>query len=154
MKVTLEELLPVLEDVLAGGGEVSLTPNGVSMRPMLESGRDTITLKRFNRPLKKYALPLYRNKDGRFILHRVIGKNKQGYIMRGDNLLIKEYGITDDMILGEVVSFVRKGKEHSVDEPLYKLYCIARNNGVTVFLRKIKLILRRIAYKTRRSVRK
>ena len=150
MKVTLEELLPVLEDVLASGGEVSFTPNGTSMRPMLENGRDTITLKRFNRPLKKYALPLYRNKDGRFILHRVIGKNKDGYIMRGDNLLNKEYGITDSMILGEVVSFVRNGKTYSVRNPYYKLYCIARNNVIKVILRKIKLILRKTAYKIRR----
>ncbi|MBO5726751.1 MAG: S24/S26 family peptidase, partial [Clostridia bacterium] len=87
--VRLEELLPVLETVLQEGGEITFTPRGNSMRPMLKGGVDVITLKRFNRPLKKYALPLYRRENGQFVLHRVVGKNKDGYVMRGDNQLDK-----------------------------------------------------------------
>ncbi len=138
MKVTLEEILPVLEEILGRDGEVTFTPNGNSMRPMLYSGRDTVTLKKIDRPLKKYDLPLYRNLYGKFILHRVIGRNKYGYIMRGDNLLKKEYGITDDDIIGKVVRFTHGGKEYSVNSFSYKIYCALRNNGFVVLLRRIK----------------
>ena len=57
-KVTLEQLLPVIEEMLAAGGEVTFTPNGNSMYPMLYHGIDTVTLKKPNGRLKKYDLPL------------------------------------------------------------------------------------------------
>ncbi len=141
--VKLEELLPTIQTVLEGGGTATFTPNGNSMHPMLKSGRDTVTLKKAVLPLKKYDLPLYRLENGKFILHRVIGKNKDGYIMRGDNLLKKEFGITDDMIIGVVVSFSRQGEQYSVNNLKYKMYCALRNNDFTVLLRKIKLKLKK-----------
>ena len=143
MKITLEQILPVIEDVLSRDGEITFTPNGNSMWPLLHSGRDTVTLTKVEKPLKKYDLPLYKNSHGHFILHRVIGKNKDGYIMRGDNLLYKEYGITDEQIIGKVVRFNRCDKDYSVNDFGYKIYCILRNNDFTVMLRKIKLRLKR-----------
>lgn len=143
MKITLEEILPVIEDVLSRDGELTFTPNGNSMWPMLVSGRDTVTLTKVEKPLKKYDLPLYKNANGHFILHRVIGKNKDGYIMRGDNLLYKEYGITHTQIIGKVIRFNKDGKDYSVNDLWYKIYCILRNNNFTVMLRKIKLRLKR-----------
>lgn len=142
MKITLEQILPVIEDVLSRDGEITFTPNGNSMWPLLHSGRDTVTLTKVEKPLKKYDLPLYKNSHGHFILHRVIGKNKDGYIMRGDNLLYKEYGITDEQIIGKVVRFNRCDKDYSVNDFGYKIYCILRNNDFTVMLRKIKLKLK------------
>ena len=142
MKITLEQILPVIEDVLSRDGEITFTPNGNSMWPLLHSGRDTVTLTKVEKPLKKYDLPLYKNSKGHFILHRVIGKNKDGYIMRGDNLLYKEYGITDEQIIGKVVRFNRCDKDYSVNDFGYKIYCILRNNDFTVMLRKIKLKLK------------
>lgn len=137
--VTLEQLLPTIEEILKSGGTATFSPNGTSMRPMLDGRNDTVTLKSIDKPLKKYDLPLYRLQNGHFILHRVIGKNKEGYIMRGDNLLKKEYGITDDMIIGKVVCFTHKGKKYNTSNILYRFYCILRNNGITVLLRRIKL---------------
>ncbi len=141
----LEDLLPILDTVLSDGGEVSFTPNGNSMRPLLISGRDTITLKRFNRHLKKYALPLYRRENGQFVLHRVVGENNDGYIMRGDNQLDKEYGIKQSQIIGEVVAYVRDGKAHKTTDFSYKVYVFLRCNCVTLLLRKLKNKIR-IAY--------
>ena len=62
--------------------------------------------------------------------------------MRGDNLLYKEYGITDEQIIGKVVRFNRCDKDYSVNDFGYKIYCILRNNDFTVMLRKIKLKLK------------
>ncbi len=137
-KVTLEQLLPVIEEMLAAGGEVTFTPNGNSMYPMLYHGIDTVTLKKPNGRLKKYDLPLYRRDDGKFILHRVMAVKKGGYITRGDNVLCKEHGITDKMVVGVVTAFTKNGKTIPVTNKKYRLYCILRNNDFTVALRKLK----------------
>ncbi len=136
---TLEELLPVMHEILKSGGEVTFITNGTSMRPMLVDGRDSVTLCGASGPLKKYDLPLYRRSDGTFVLHRIVGKTDNGYIMRGDNQLRNEYGITDSDIVGVVKAFSKNGTLHSVEETGYKIYCILRCNSFTVWLRKVKV---------------
>lgn len=148
-EVKFEQMLPVMQEELNSGGEISFVPNGISMYPMLYSGRDTVTIKKANGKLKKYDLPFYRRESGQFVLHRVVGMNKDGYIMRGDNQLVKEYGIKDENIVGVVVSYVRNGNKHSVTEFSYKLYVFLRCNGITVLLRKIKMFIRYIFRKRR-----
>ncbi len=143
--VKLEEMLPVMNEILDSGGEVSFTPNGNSMRPMLHFGRDEITIRKPSGRLKKYDLPLYQRENGKFILHRIIGENKDGYIARGDNQLEKEYGITDSQIIGVVTKFKRNGKSYSVNGFFYKLYVVLRCNGLTVLLRRIKGFIKRNA---------
>ena len=49
--------------------------------------------------LKKYDVPLYKKGDS-YVLHRVMEVLPDSYIIRGDNCDQKEYGITDDQILG------------------------------------------------------
>ena len=43
-RIPLTELLPVIREVLASGGEFSLKPRGESMRPYFREGRDTVVL--------------------------------------------------------------------------------------------------------------
>lgn len=120
--LSLEELLPIMTETLAAGGEVVFTPGGNSMLPLLHGGRDIVTLVKPNGSLQKYDLPLYRRSDGRFVLHRIVGRNADGYLMRGDNTFFTETGITDTDIIGVVISFERKGKKVSCDSMGYRLY--------------------------------
>lgn len=119
----LDELLPVMEEVLKSGGEFTFIPGGNSMRPMLQGKRDSVTITLPQGRLKKYDLPLYRRADGKYVLHRVIKVLPDGYVMRGDCTVSKEYGIGDENIIGVVKSFVRKGRHISCDCPFYKFYC-------------------------------
>ena len=137
--VKLEDMYPVIAQVLEENGEVSFKTHGISMHPMLANGRDTVTLKKVSGRLKKYDLPFYRRDNGQFVLHRIVGINSDGYITRGDNQYVNEYGVRDDQIIGVVVSFVRKGKEHKVTDFSYKLYCVLRCNPLSVFLHKLRL---------------
>lgn len=141
--VTLEQLLPVMEEILSAGGEVTFTPNGNSMYPMLKSGVDTVTLKKVSGPYKKYDLPLYRRRDGSFVLHRIVGAKQSGYVMRGDNQLENEYYVEQDRIIALVVAFCKNGKTVSVNSFLYRLYCILRCGEVMVILRKTKRFIKR-----------
>jgi hypothetical protein len=121
----MEDLVPVFSEVLKSGSSVNFTPRGVSMLPMLHDNTDIVVLSKATGKLKKYDLPLYyRKKTQKYIMHRVVRVEKNGtYTMCGDNQIWREYGVTDDEIVGVVTEFVRNGKRYSVNSFGYKLYC-------------------------------
>ncbi|MBO7275435.1 MAG: S24/S26 family peptidase [Clostridia bacterium] len=121
-QMQLRDLLPVMQEVLCSGGEFTFCPSGGSMRPML-SGDCSVTIRKAEGRLDRLDLPLYRTRDGQFVLHRVVKVLPDSYVMLGDSNLLREEGITDSQIVGVVCAFSRKGKKHSTDEPLYRLYC-------------------------------
>lgn len=136
--VTLEEMLPVMEEILNSGGSVTFTPNGSSMKPMLSDGKDTITLEKPESHLKKYDLPLYKRENGSFVLHRVTNAENGVYTMRGDNQIECEYGINHSQIIGVVTRFTRNGKEHTVNDFFYKLYVTLWCSDLNIFLKRVK----------------
>ena len=56
------------------------------------------------------------------MLHRKVGEDENGYVMCGDNQWVREHGITDKNIIGEVAFITRKGKTFSVSSRRYRLY--------------------------------
>lgn len=122
-KVRLSQMLPAMEETLAAGGTVKLPITGTSMLPLLVAGRDTVILKKADLPLKLFDLPLYRRKDGAFVLHRVVAVEQNGtYTMCGDNQWVKEPGIAGEQIIGVVEAVERKGKLLPVQSFRYRAY--------------------------------
>lgn len=148
--VDLEELMPLINEKLNSGGEVKFTPKGNSMLPLFESGKDVVTIKAPQFPLKKYDIPLYLRESGKYVLHRVVKVKKDCYVMRGDNHLINEEGIKDEQIIGVVTSFTRKGKNYDVNNKKYKIYCVLWVN--TLFLKKLYKKARGLAGKIKRKL--
>lgn len=121
--VSLQEVLPIIEETLAAGGTVRLPITGTSMLPLLREGRDTVTLTAVSSQLKKFDLPLYRRKNGAFVLHRVVKTNSDGsYTMCGDNQWVKETGIRREQLIGVVCAIERNDKAFSVESKKYKFY--------------------------------
>ena len=118
----MEDLMPLIREILNSGKSVRILPRGISMLPMLRQGIDSVVLSPAPQTLKKYDLPLYRRDDGRYILHRVIGVSDT-YTCMGDNQFEEETGVRRDQILALVTGFYRGENYHSVEEPLYRLYC-------------------------------
>ena len=110
-----------IEDVLEKEGVYVATICGISMYPMLRNRRDTVVIKPYTGRLKRFDVPLYKVGD-KYILHRIIKVLPDSYIIRGDNLQHKEYGITDEKILGVLTSFYRDEKEVDMDGYAYKTY--------------------------------
>lgn len=110
------------EKELERKGTITYTCKGVSMLPLLRQKRDLFTVTKRQGRCKKYDVALYRRADGAYVLHRVVKVCEDGYVILGDNCLNKEYGIKDEDILGVMTSFVRDGKEYSVDVWLYRVY--------------------------------
>ena len=121
-KVSLEELMPLIRESLAQGKNVRFSPKGVSMLPMLRQGMDTVVLSPLPERLKKYDLPLYQRKDGQYVLHRVV-KAGEKYTCMGDNQFFLEPGLDHGQMIALVTAFTRGGREHSVNEIGYRIYC-------------------------------
>lgn len=111
------------EEYLEKNGTLTYTNVGVSMLPMIKQRRDifTITKKTCGR-FKKYDVVLYRRPPSHYVLHRIVEVRENDYVILGDNCLNKEYGIKDEDILGVLTSFVRNGKEYTVEDKGYLRY--------------------------------
>ncbi len=115
-KVNMESLLPFIEEAFTRGLDFQIPITGTSMNPLLYQNRDFVKIQKPALPLEKGDIPLYRRKDGAFVLHRVVDIKENGeYVMCGDNQFVLEYGITDANIIGIAKKLIINGNEIDVD---------------------------------------
>lgn len=123
VNVHLEEMYPIIQEVLAHGGTFSLTITGTSMYPFIVGGRDKVTLSPVPAKLKKNDLPLYRRKSGQFVLHRIVKVCKDGtYTCCGDHQWQLEKGLKHEQMVGLATAYVRKGKHLTNRNLIYRFY--------------------------------
>lgn len=116
-------IISSIEAELNKNGYLVYTNTGDSMHPLIRKYGDLVVIHKVTGPLKRYDVPLYKRKDGKYIMHRVLKVNTDGsYVTCGDNRRNKEYGITDKDVLGVLYSIIRKGKEIKVTDFSYRLY--------------------------------
>lgn len=146
-KISLEQLLPFMDEAFAAGKTFKIPVTGTSMLPLLVQGRDYAVLKKADAPLAAGDVPLYRRADGSFVLHRIVGFDGDNYIMCGDNQFALEYGIGDGNIVGVACEFIIDGKtvdtEADAEYIKYKNKCIA-NIKTRYPLRRLKAAVRKI----------
>lgn len=112
-----------IKEILETTGKYTGLTSGMSMEPLIHHQKDNIIVVKNKGRLKKYDVPVYVTKTGKYVMHRVVEVCDDHYVIVGDNLLTKEY-VTDDMICGVLAGFYKNGK-HYVDcqnSRLYKLY--------------------------------
>ncbi len=143
-KSGIEELLPVMQEVIAEGGKFTFCPSGNSMKPFIRPGRDSVNVVKAD-AIKKYDIVLYRRKNGMFVLHRIVEVNDDSYVMCGDNQWTREYGITADMIIAKVSDIIRDGKVISCSSKKYMFWAHVWCD--LFLLRKIYLKIRSVAKK-------
>lgn len=123
--IPMEELVKVVTLQLENGGNANLVVTGSSMHPMLRHRRDTVHLVPMNRKPKKGDLILYRRDCGKYILHRIVSKVRDGkFICSGDNQWEKE-SVCSGQIVALVQGFTRKGKAYAENNLGYRLYVAA-----------------------------
>ncbi len=110
-----------IKEFIKENGFFMNTTEGTSMYPMLRSKKDTVVILPYQGRLKKYDVPLYKVGD-EYVLHRIIKVLPDSYVIRGDNRIDKETGITDEDIVGVLTEFYRGEKKISVNNPIYRLY--------------------------------
>lgn len=109
------------EEILSRDNVLIYTNVGVSMKPLLRQRRDIIELRTVKGRCKKYDVVLYK-RGKNYILHRIVKVRPNDYVIVGDNCIWREYGITDNQILGVMTRVVRDGKSIYPSEWKYKLY--------------------------------
>lgn len=111
------------EEQLKLYGKIIYKNKGVSMRPLIRQGRDAMIIERPQGRLHRYDCPLYVRSDGAYVLHRVLKVREKDYVICGDNCIHREYGITDEQIIGVLTGVIRDGKRTvSVNDFWYKVY--------------------------------
>lgn len=114
-------ILQRYEEALEKIGYFAGPPVGTSMLPLLRQNQDVVVI----RPCETVRLLdviLYRRPNGDTVLHRVVGKREDGYVLRGDNQIVNEYGVTDAQIIGKMTGFYRQGKAHDARELPVRIY--------------------------------
>ena len=133
------------EEYLEQNGSMTYTNVGVSMLPLLRQGKDLFTLeKRGPERCRVGDVVLYRRGE-QYVLHRVVEVRENDYVILGDNCVCREFGITDEDIIGVMTGYVRGGKEHSVSDLGYRLYSARwlHTERLRVFLKRAHGWLRR-----------
>ena len=100
-------LIPEMERMLNEGREVLFTPSGVSMRPFIEGGRDSVVLSRPTAPIRRGDILLARyirpDESETYVLHRVLRVDRNGtVVLQGDGNLQGEEWIRPENVLGIV----------------------------------------------------
>lgn len=127
--------MPHILAELESGRSVRLWPKGISMMPMLRQGMDSVILSPLPPKLKKYDIPLYRRKNGQYVLHRIVGVGET-YTCMGDNQYQREPGVEHSRMIAVVTAFYRGDRLWQLNTLRYWLYC--RLLPLVRFLRKIR----------------
>lgn len=121
-ELSLEQLMPLFQEALDSGRNIIFSPRGVSMLPMIRQGIDRVQLSPLPKELKKYDLPLYRRRNGIYVLHRIV-KVGTTYTCIGDNQYQLETGLSYDQMIGVVTALYRGNRKISVNSFGYQVYC-------------------------------
>lgn len=120
-----------MEERFDAGGTFTFRPGGISMLPYIRGGEDKVTIRRFEGNAKKYEVVFFRRDDGKYIMHRVVGKKGGEYLICGDNQWRKER-VSEEKIFATECGVERNGRKIKKGS-LYALYCR------TLFVRRFYL---------------
>ena len=99
-------LIPEMDRLLREGREVLFTPDGVSMRPFIEGGRDCVTLVR-PQTVQEGDILLCEIAPQQYVLHRLIAIDGDRLTLMGDGNIQGTEHCLRNQVIGKVVSVTR-----------------------------------------------
>ena len=112
-----------IESIIKKDGFYMTAAKGVSMRPLIRAGRDTVCIVKADPPLLPFEIMLYRTKD-KYVLHRLIKAEAGGkYLFLGDNCATPEH-VDEKQIAGRLKLLYRDEKEIHLDSFLLRMYTL------------------------------
>lgn len=110
---------------------------GNSMLPFLHSGVDKVVISK-DKKIEKYDVVLYKNKDNKNILHRVVKIENSIYFVRGDNSITEEK-VDRDNILGVLAGYYNTNGYVETNKNINRKYYLL--SMPKYLLRKLKKII-------------
>ena len=99
------------EDVLEKEGELFFTNVGYSMYPLIKQREDILHIIKTS-DYKKGDIILFKSNADHYVLHRILKIKKDKIITAGDYNYFKDQPITNNQVLGKLISIKKKnGKE-------------------------------------------
>ena len=95
------------EEVLEKDGELFFTNVGYSMYPLIRQREDILHIVKSN-TYKKGDIILYKSNEDHYVLHRILKIKKDKIICAGDYNYFKDKPITNEQILGLLISIKKK----------------------------------------------
>ncbi len=135
-RLSLNDIFPIIQEQLESGGSAVFTIHGVSMLPMLKDGESKIRIIKPTKIPKKYDIIFYRRDNGQFVLHRIVGIRKNGFICRGDNQIENEFPVSKDSVIGILTGYTKNGKWKDFNS--FGQFIYSRRVVNTVFYRRAK----------------
>lgn len=116
----MEQKTQDLRQALLEQGTLLRPIQGTSMLPLLRQGTDSVLIEAKRQRLHPLDVALYvRQRDGAYILHRVIACRSDGYLIRGDNCFEDEI-LSEDAVIGIMKGYYRKDKFISCEDARYQ----------------------------------
>ena len=140
--IPTKEYFTLVRRMLSETGQASVRVTGVSMRPLLEHLRDSVIIAEPEH-IRTGDIVLFDRLNGRYALHRVIRKGKDGFTMAGDNQWFFERDLPYNQIAGVVTNINRKGRIISCEKKSMQIYARA-----VVMLTMPRIYLYRLVRKT------
>ena len=112
-----------VERMIGEGQRVTISVKGFSMRPMMRSEKDKVTLIAHNdEDIKRGTVMLFRH-NGHHIMHRIVKIEGQNITFAGDGNYNKTEQATRNDIVATVTAIIRpSGRTISLDSRRWKIY--------------------------------
>ena len=107
-----KELAKFIKDTITKGNSFRFKAKGFSMCPFIRDG-DIITVSPLSNSKIGFGkiVAIVSPNTGRSVVHRVVGKNGNCYVSKGDNTFKPDGLISREVILGYVTQIERNGKK-------------------------------------------
>lgn len=140
-----------IEDIIFEHGYYITKPKGSSMFPMIKPGSGEVCIVKADSVLKNDVI-LYKRKNGKYVLHRVLKIIDDEFVCCGDNQWEPEYGVTRDMIIGKLDSWYSGDKKRTVKDKDYlryvKFWCKSLAlRRFLLFIMSLKWRIKELCYK-------
>jgi hypothetical protein len=139
------EILPELvKEVLGKGVECRFQVGGYSMSPFIKDG-DMITISPvLSLPRLGDVIAFIHPKTEKLLIHRVVWKNRDAYLLKGESALEPDGLIKKENILGLVTKVERKGKRIflGLGPERFLIALLTRTNLLLPVLRPVWMIFR------------
>lgn len=149
-----------LKDALDKYGTIAWNCRGRSMKPLIRDGQDFVVISKPDREIIPYDIVIY-EREGvdaesaaptpekkEYVLHRVMKKNGDEFIILGDNCITCEH-VPAEQIIGVMTGLLRNGRIVDFDGIGYKTYVNlwVRPHRLRVGLTKARLAVKRACAK-------
>ena len=101
---------------------VTIRLEGNSMMPLIQRGKDPVTIAALQRPLRIGDVVLVVIGEERYVVHRVWKINGTEIRTLGDNCVIPDPWIAQDCVLGQAVLYSRNNVRHRLDTTAARLW--------------------------------